>query len=390
MGYSPAEPTQGKSLLQLVFEERLTLAETALQKSDIPAFERIVALIAADIAALPEESIAVREKWKEKRTLSREATLKAFAPVTVARLRQEIAPLMQWRNIRGFGDTYAFDLLIARMQVAVWRKSGQLSDLKIELMDRLSALQMHLNPVREKADVITRVKSDDFWNNPSIGALEDVRLSLREIMHHRQRVGGKPLPPKIIDVTEVASEVQFTRRATSLKAIDMKAYQQIVETELRKHFDSDPTLKKIRAGDPVSEKDLEALVSLILIQSPNASREVLAEFFRATAEPLQFAIRAIIGMDPKAVEARFSAFARKYPLSAKQTRFLALLQNHIARHGLITIDRLYESPFTVIDADGLDGVFEREDEISDLLQVIQTFIPPEGDHTQSRPNERMQ
>jgi type I restriction enzyme R subunit len=373
-----------------VFEERLTLAETALQKSDIPAFERIIALIAGDIAALPEESIAVRERWKEKRALSQETTLRAFAPVTVARLRQDIAPLMQWRNIRGFGDAYALDLLIARMQVAVLRRSGHLSDLKIELIDRLAVLQMHLNPVREKAEVINRVKSNAFWNGVSVATLEDVRIALREVIHHRQRAGGKPLPPKIIDVTEVASEVQFTRRATSLKAIDMNAYQRIVETELRKHFDSDPTLKKIRAGDPVSEKDFEALVSLILTQSPNASREVLAEFFSATAEPLQYAIRAIIGMDPKAVEARFSDFARKYPLSAKQTRFLALLQNHIARYGSITIDRLYESPFTVVDADSLDGVFESEDEINDLLQVIRVFIPPEGDHMQPRPNERMQ
>jgi type I restriction enzyme R subunit len=389
MGYRPAEPAQGKGLLQLVFEERLMLAETALHRSEIKVFERAIGLIAADIEALPEESIAVREKWKEKRTLSQEATLKGFAPATVARLRQDIAPLMQWRNIRGLSDAYALDLLIVRMQNAVLRKSGQVSDLKIELMDRLGVLQMHLNPVREKAAVIKRVKSDEFWDTVSVEALEEVRTPLRDIMHHRQRGSGQPLPPKIIDVTEEASGVQFGRRSTSLKTVDMRAYQQIVEAELRKHFDTEPTLKKIRAGEPVSEKDLEALVSLILTQSPNASREVLTEFFSATAEPLQHAIRTIIGMDPKAVEERFSAFALKYPeLTAKQTRFLALLQNHIARYGSITVDRLYDSPFTVIDADGLDGVFEREDEVNDLLQVIRAFSPPEREGTQPNSNER--
>jgi type I restriction enzyme, R subunit len=275
MGYRPAEPAQGKFLLQLVFEERLMLAETALQKSEIPAFETAVGSVGADIAALPEASIAVREKWKEKRTLGQEATLKAFAPATVARLRQDIAPLMQWRDIRGLGDAYGLDLLIARMQIALLRKSGQIADLKIELMERLAALQMHLNPVKEKADVIKRVKSDEFWKGVSVAALEEVRVPLREIMHHRQRASGQPLPPKIIDVTEETSGIQFTRRPTSLKTVDMKAYQQIVESELRKHFETDPTLKKIRAGELVSEKDLEKLVSLILTQSPDASREVL-------------------------------------------------------------------------------------------------------------------
>ena len=377
MGYRPAEPIQGKSVMQLVFEERLTLAEKALKNSEIRVFERAIGLIAADIAALPEESIAVREKWKEKRTLAQPGTLKAFVPATVARLRQEIAPLMQWRNIRGLSDAYALDLLMARMQNAVLRASGELGDLKIQLMDRLAALQMHLNPVREKAEVIQRVKSDEFWNGITVEVLEEVRLPLREIMHHRQHGGGQAPLPKIVDITEESSGLQYNRRSASLSSVDMKAYQQIVEAEIKRHFETNPTLKKIRAGEPVSEADLEALVSLVLTQSPNASREVLAEFFSATAEPLQFAIRTIIGVDPKVVEARFSDFARKHPkLTAKQTRFLALLQNHIARYGSIAVERLYDMPFTVVDSDGLDGVFEHEDEVQDLLEVVRAFGPP--------------
>lgn len=388
-GYRPAEPTQSKSLMQLVFEERLLLAETALQKSEIPVFDAAIDLIAADIDALPEESIAVREKWKEKRTLARPATLKAFAPATVARLRQDIAPLMQWRNIRGRSDAYALDLLIARMQNALLRGSGQVADLKIELMDRLAALQMHLNPVRERAEIIKRVKADEFWKSVTIAALEEVRVPLRDIMHHRECGGGQPLPAKIVDITEDDAGIHYTRRSASLKAVDMKAYQRIVEDELKKHFETNPTLKKIRAGEPVSEADLNALVSLILTQSADASRDVLAEFFSGTAEPLQFAIRAIIGMDAEAVQAKFAEFARKHPkLTAKQTRFLGLLQNHIARYGTITIDKLYEAPFTVVDADGLDGVFENESEVTDLLQVIQAFGPPTEDGETTHPNER--
>ena len=389
MGYRPAEPTQNKSLTQLVFEERLLLAQTALQNSEIPVFEIAIDLVAADIADLPEESIAVREKWKEKRALAQPATLKAFAPATVERLRQDIAPLMLWRNIRGRADAYALDLLIARMQTTVLRKSPQITDLKIDLMDRLATLQMHLNPVREKAEVIKRVKSDEFWSGITVETLEEVRGPLREIMHHRQHGDGQPFPAKVIDVTEEESSIQFNRRSASMRAVDMKAYHQVIEAELKRHFDTNPTLKKIRAVEPVSEADLNTLVSLILTQSPSASRAALAEFFSATAEPLQFAIRSIIGMDSEAVQAKFTEFAGKHPkLTAKQTRFLALLQNHIARFGTITIEKLYEAPFTVVDADGLDGVFEDEDEISDLLSVIRAFGPPNGHGSPTNPDER--
>lgn len=377
MGYRPAEPTQSKPLLQLVFEERVLLAETALRMSEVAIFNEVIELIAKDIDALPEESVSVREKWREKRAVSVPATLKAFAPATVAMLRQVIAPLMQWRNVRGLSDAYALDLLMARAQIAVLRKSADVADLKIELLDRLSALQMHLNPVREKAEVIKRVKSDEFWNGVTVADLAAVRKPLREIMHHRDRQGAMPLPAKIIDVTEDAAGFQTNRRATSLKTVDMKAYQQVVEAELKRHFDTNATLKKIRAGEAVSDADIQALVSLVLVQSPNATREVLEGFFADTAVPLDFAIRSIIGLDPEAVAARFAEFARRHPsLTAKQTRFLGLLQNHIARFGSVTLDRLYEQPFTVVDADGLDGVFEKPEEIDDLLDILSAFAPP--------------
>ena len=286
---------------------------------------------------------------------------------------------MQWRNIRGAADAHALDLLITRAQIAVLRNSADLADLKIDLLDRVSALQMHLNPVREKAEVIKRVKSDEFWNGVTVADLESVRKPLREIMHHRDRKGGAPLPAKLIDVTEDAAGVRTNRRPTNLKIVDMKAYQQIVEAELKRHFDTNPTLKKIRAGEAVSDADIRALVSLVLIQSPNASREVLEEFFADTAVPLDFAIRSIVGLDPDAVAARFAEFARRHPtLTAKQTRFLGLLQNHIARFGSVTLDRLYEQPFTVVDADGLDGVFEKPEEIDDLLDILSDFAPPSG------------
>lgn len=377
MGYQPAERAPSKPLLQTVFEERILLAETALRESEIAAFDTVVELIRQDIEALPEETVAVRERWREKRAASVSSTLKAFQPATVGLLRQTIAPLMQWRNIRGRRDAHEFDLQIARAQVAVLRKSAVLADIRVEIRDRLDALQMHLNPVREKAEVIKRVKSEDFWKQVSVAALEEVRQPLREIMHHNDRTAAAPLPAKIVDVAEDQDAVQTTRRATNLKTVDMRAYREVVEAELRRHFETNPTLQKIRNGEPVAEADLQALMSLVLVQTPNASREVLEEFFSETAMPLDFAIRSVVGLAPEAVAAKFATFAGRHSaLSAKQTRFLGLLQNHIARFGSITLDRLYEQPFTLVDADGLDGVFEDPKAIDDLLDILSLFSPP--------------
>src|SRR6185503_11747900 len=116
---------------------------------------------------------------------------------------------------------------------------------------------------------------EEFWKSLTATDAEAVRGPLREIMHHRERKGIALLPAKVIDVTEDLAGVQTSRRATNLKTVDMQAYLQVVEAELKRHFDTNATLQRIRAGEPVSDADIEALVSLILVQSTDASRDVL-------------------------------------------------------------------------------------------------------------------
>ena len=91
------------------------------------------------------------------------------------------------------------------------------------------------------------------------------------------------------------------------------------------------------------------------------------------AESLDQAIREIIGMDADAVKKRFTEFVQTHPnMASHQIKFLDLLQNHIARFGLIKTDELYEPPFTTLHSDSLDGLFE--DSLADeLFEIIGSF-----------------
>jgi type I restriction enzyme R subunit len=105
-------------------------------------------------------------------------------------------------------------------------------------------------------------------------------------------------------------------------------------------------------------------------------QQILREFFEDTADPLDHAIRGIIGMDADAVNARFADFIFSHPsLTANQMSFLHLLKNHISRYGAIEIEDLYEPPFTNVHSDGLDGVFMDEKMIDELIGIIASFRP---------------
>lgn len=370
--YKPAEPTVSKPLMQQVFEARVDLADAALQAAEPEVFQSAIELIGADLNSLPEESISVREKWRQKRAVSKPEVLHQFDPATVAVLRTEMAPLMQWVNIRGHAEAHDLDLLIARMQIDLLRNTGRFDDYKITLMDRVNCLQMHLNPVREKTETIKQLRSKAFWSGVTPLQLESVRQELREIIHHVAAGGGGMQKAKVVDVADAL--VSAEKRPSAIPAVDMRVYRQEVEKLLLGHFDKEPVLQKIRRAEPVTEAELKQLVSLVLTQHPDVNLEVLAEFYES-ALPLDFILRSVVGLEPEVVKERFAAFVQKHPhLTAKQTRFLALLQNHISRYGSVEIERLYEDPFTVVDVNGLDGVFG-DDDAEEVVHIINTFAP---------------
>ena len=371
-----ADRAPSKSVMQLVFESRINLAETALAKAEINILQQTIQLIRGDINALPDDTIAVREKWKEKSAMLVKGVLDQFAPTTMTALRTDIAPLMQWVYARDHSDAYNFDLLVSNAQIELLRQSGRFMDFKDKIQEKISTLVMHLSPVRKKADLIKQVINNDFWNQADVAALEKMRIELRGIMHHHEKGGVVQPPPKTIDVAD--GDVQLNRRTSNVRSIDMELYRQMVEEALEKLFDTSPVLQKIRRGEPVSQEDLTSLVSLVLTQNPDVNLEVLKEFYPESAPPLDHIIRTIVGMESEAVESRFADFARKFSQNSRQTHFLRLLKNHIQKYGVITVEKLYEDPFTTIDSNGLDGVFTSETQIDELINIIETFQPRTG------------
>ena len=368
-----AEPVQKKSLLQLLFEARISLAHTALKKQEPTIFDTAIIEIEKMLRALPEKTIAVRRKWQQVNRLQNREVLQAFSETTIHELTNEIAPLMQWININKQTDAYLLDLLMTQLQNGWLRKTAILDDKKAELRDGTATLPINLNQVLAKEQTIKNVKSDDFWEAVSFAELEKIRLDLRGIWQYRPKKTTPTGTTKLIDITDGGIETREV--STGYAAVDMVAYSKRVEETLMTHFASNPTLQKIRQGKPVTQADLDALNALILTRNPDIDLNTLKAFYDDTAVGLEFILRSIIGMDEDAVEDYFKAFRTNHNLNADQLRFMSLLKAHIARYGSIEIDKLYEPPFTTIDSDGVDGVFPNEEDVDALLDILVAFTP---------------
>lgn len=372
-----AEPAAPTSLMQRVFNARLDLASRSLNTMALDTFKGTVKLLEKDVAALPDDSISIKEKWVQVLSIRSDGVIEGFSPATQHSLRTVISPLTQWINIRGHSDAYTFDLLMTQMQIALIDESNAFDDLKGNLLNAVNRLRMNLNPVKEKAKTIKDVRSPAFWSNVSLMSLETVRAELRSIMQYSEISSVSPVAVPVIDIAEDESQIQTGHKSSGLTSIDQAAYRKRVEEALRDLFDSDPTLQKIRAGEPVSHGDLEKLISLVLTEHPDIDLNVLKEFYPDLTDSLDIIIRNLIGMDEEAVKARFQVFVNTHAaLTAQQTQFLRLLQNLIAKNGGIEVSRLVDAPFTSIHQDGIDGVFKDEALRNDLISTVKNFNNP--------------
>lgn len=373
---------QSKSLTQKLFETRLTLAETALKKADIPSFKEVIKLIHADVCALDMNTIAVRDNWRAVEAAKDEKRLNQFAPDTKKLLWDSIAPLMQWRNIMGQGEAYRFDTDIAVVQTLLFTDITQIDVARQTIISKVEALQMHLNEVRAKASFIAAIQKDGYWQHLSFDALEQSRKALRSIIHLRDKPAVALDPELILDIKEDAADYQIAERAAKITSIDYEIFRREVEKTLEPLFETDTVLKKIRAGESVTEDDLARLNSLVHTQNPNVDLNTLKEFFPQSSASLDKILRTIVGMNKEAIEQAFTDFVQQAHtvMSATQQRFIGMLKSHIERNGTINIEELYEAPFTNVHYMGLDGVFSQAE--ADVIQkFVQQFNVQLGDKT---------
>lgn len=377
-GFEERAPSKQKSLLQQLFEARIDLGQAAIQKFDTPTVEAVADLLVLDIRALIDSrAIDVRNQRQALELLANRDRLVQFDPPTVADLQRVAAQLMQWRDVRGEVDAYRFDLIATRLQAELV-KSGPTAprflDLRARLENEVALLLRNQNPVKAKATTIQRVESREFWSGVTPAQLEEVRSDLRGIMQYQQQVVRRPVAVAEYDVAD--RDKAADDYVPVLEGIALVTYRLRVEEVLKKHFETNAILHRVRAGKPVREEELEELARLVLQVDDQANVKHLSGHDPQTRRSLLTVFRGLVGLEPAAVGAAFQDFIINHPrLTAPQLRFLQVLQNYIAQNGGIELERLYEPPFTTVHAESVDGIFTAPGEVDEILAILSAFEP---------------
>jgi len=362
------DPSTSTTLMESSFETQIALAEAALKKQCVATLKIATTQISEAIADLPENCLSVRDKWKVVQSVSQQEVIEAFHPSTVALLRREILPLMKWRKIDG-AEAHRFDQRINKLQLAKLGETSAVDPLVQTITEETKLLPINLKQVEEKIDTINLAKSETHLKQANSTELEAIRTTLRPIMKLKKKITTYTFDPIILRNLH-DGEVEYKTHTPKLGVQDLVRYRNRVESVLQALLSTNPTLHRIRNGQPVTQEELEKLTQDVILQDQDLKLTDLLVQFPNDANNLATAIRHVIGLDSLKVDQHFSKFVQNHPtIGATQIRFLDMLKSHIKKNGAIEIDKLYEDPFTSIDHDGIEGVFP-DDQIDELLELI--------------------
>lgn len=127
-------------------------------------------------------------------------------------------------------------------------------------------------------------------------------------------------------------------------------------------------IHKLRSNEPLTRTDLAEL-ERILIESGTGTAADVAKA-KTESSGLGLFVRSLVGLDRQAAKNAPGAFLSGGNLRATQMQFLDEVVNHLTEHGCMDAARLYESPYTDINAEGVEGVFSSQ-QVDELISILE-------------------
>ena len=175
-----------------LFETRIAVAEIGRDKQDLAALMQVRP--SSKAASPPSRGLFMRSrKVREKRAVEKDGVIDSFADHTLAILRDQIAPLMQWRDPeKEIATGLIYSLLAYNRQN--FRPPSSRTIGTFDLLDL--CLPINVKQVEEKLPLINKAKELSFYEKGTVETFEELRKELRGIAHFVPRNVDREIKPQ--------------------------------------------------------------------------------------------------------------------------------------------------------------------------------------------------
>ncbi|HKV70186.1 MAG TPA: DEAD/DEAH box helicase family protein [Gemmatimonadales bacterium] len=354
------EPGMGVPLPVRLFQARVDQLETALARNAPEVVRAVTAELRAAIAGLPANNVVVLENLGDLARTRDDAFWTRAGAEQVGFLRKAIAPLLRAQTGADV-KSLRFETDVVQLGTALLAGNREaVAALRQSIVDQVSELPLGVNLVARERALIEAVAGDAWWGDVNDVNLRDAAARLSPLMRFRRERSEAMLSLNLADLTAVRERIAVGPEGRDLP---IAAYRKRVEETVRALVTGNPVLRRLQAGEPVSEADLHELADLLRRQDPEIDEARLKQVYDVRTASFVDLLRHVLGVQPlerwsTQVTRRFDEFiAAHSTYTALQIRFLQTLRTFVLQRGKVERRDLVDSPFTQIHPEGVRGVF---------------------------------
>jgi type I restriction enzyme R subunit len=319
------------------------------------------------VAAMNVENFVVRPQRRTVEKFARPEAWKILTGDDQAELASHIASLpTEW--VDGDEEAKRFDLLVLRTQLAILQAAPGFGALRDQIRAIASALeeQEAVPAIQAEMVLIQAIAGDEWWNDVTLGMLENARKRLRLLVKLIEKAKKKVVYTDFID--ELGTETTFDLPEVGIgtgSGLDIARFKDKARQFLQAHEDH-LALQRLRRGQALTPTDLVELERML------ADAGGTPELIQKAAEDqfgLGIFIRSLVGMERGAVAQAFSEVIAGTHATPDQIEFIELIVSELTTNGVMEAARLYESPFLDISPQGPEGLFP-ETKVDRMMRVL--------------------
>ncbi|MGM1070050.1 type I restriction endonuclease subunit R [Enterobacter bugandensis] len=357
-----------------LFGLRLDKIEKAYYRGHAHIASREIAKVRVQIAALPKESVVIKEAVAALARLEDDNFWINLSHDRLEFLRAEIKPLFRTVSEVDF-KAMRFERDLLEFSLAVLDENKEQAEtLKEGIVEQISELPLSVSFVQQEEALIRTAQTNHYWAKADEDAFDVIVARLGPLMKFREKSRGEEQTH--LDLADELHKKEWVEFGPQHEAVSITRYREMVETLIAELTEHNPVLQKIKNGDTVSSQEANELAELLHEERPHITEDLLRQVYKnRKARFVQF-IRHILGIEvlksfPDEVSAAFDQFIRVHTtLSSRQMEFLELLKNFIVDRERVEKKDLINAPFTVIHPKGIRGVFGPA-EIQEILQLTE-------------------
>ena len=294
----------------------------------------------------------------------------SLSPVMVKEAKRHIAPLLD-SGLSGDHLAVAFDIRIYYVENDLL-KTGTINNVTTHVKTLRLIAQYLINEkasvpqVRNKADDLKRLMSEELWADPTVEELEKLRISLRDLMQYLKGSGRKQFD---IDIPDDIDDAEYQPEDTT---IDIRTYREKVIDYLMEHSDN-PVIKKIYNLEPITNEDLQELENVLWHEL--GSQEDYSQ--TTSIENLAAFVRSLIGLSQEAVNEKFGEYLDGNTFNSQQQEFIMTIINYVRENGDVELsDMVNTEPFNNYDLNEMFG--ENLKTVVNIVNVLHGSVVTEA------------